>query len=234
METLSKGFKELREANSKVAKEVDQFPTLQVTCAAAENQRKSLVPVNRCRSVSPSVKRKADEVTNPTEQSDQQQGDNSWSTVASRAANKPQGRKNRPMQHGTAQVKVAGGEAAPYDVVVGNTNPASTDDIIKDVLIHVSENMEENLKLKEPLHITEVECLTKPRSDGSRIWTKTWRVQVPARFKEHMLRPEAYPAGWTCRRFFPPKAPKPPVPELYPQGGPPEKRPNLGVQQNNH
>ena len=92
------------------------------------------------------------------------------------------------MHHGTSQVKVAGGEAAPYNVVVGNTNPASTKEIIKNVLVHISENMDENMKLQEPLDISEVECLTKPRADGSRIWTKTWRVQVPARFKEYMLR----------------------------------------------
>ena len=142
-----------------------------------------------------------------------------------------QGRRQRPVQQGTAQIQVPGSEAAPYDVVISNTNPASTEDIIKDVLIHVSKNMSEDLKLKDPLEIREVECLTKPREDGSRIWMKTWRVQVPAKFKAHMLRAEAYPAGWTSRRYFPPKAPRQAVPGLYPGGSePPEKRPNLDIQ----
>ena len=142
-----------------------------------------------------------------------------------------QGRRPRPMQQGTAQVQVPGSEAAPYDVVVSNTNPSSTEEIIKEVLIHVSKNMSDELKLKDPLEIKEVECLTKPREDGRRIWMKTWRVQVPARFKEHMMRPEAFPSGWTSRRYFPPKAPRKAVPELYPEGlEPPEKRPHLEVQ----
>ena len=183
------------------------------------------------------MKRKAAQAELQADQASQKQEDESWSTVVGRGGNRnnrQQGRKDRPVQQGTAQVKVAGSEAAPYDVVVGNTNPASTDDIIKSVLVHVAENMEGESKLQEPLDILEVECLTKPRTDGSRIWTRTWRVQVPARFKDYMLKPEAYPAGWTCRRYFPPRAQRQPVPELYPTGGPPpEKRQNLGTQNNN-
>ena len=139
-------------------------------------------------------------------------------------AGRNQGRRQRPVQQGTAQVKVDGCEAAPYDVVIGNTNPGSTEEIIKRVLVHVSENMAEGLKLKEPLEILEVECLTKPREDGRRIWTRTWRVQVPSKFKDHILRPEAFPAGWTTRRYIPPRAPRPPVPELDPTGTQPPER----------
>ena len=61
-----------------------------------------------------------------------------------------------------------GGEAAPYDVVIGNTHPESTEEIIKDVLKRVSENMPDELKLESPLVINEIECMTKPRPDGSR------------------------------------------------------------------
>ena len=91
-------------------------------------------------------------------------------------------------------------------------------------------------KLEEPLQILEVECLTKPREDGSRVWTKTWRVQVPDKFREHMLRPEAYPTGWNTRKYFPPRQQILAVPGLYPTGGaagdaqPPEKRANLNTQ----
>ena len=128
-------------------------------------------------------------------------------------------------------MKVDGCEAAPYDVVIGNTNPGSTEEIIKRVLVHVAENMVEELKLKEPLEMLEVECLTKPRDDGRRIWTRTWRVQVPNKFKDHILRPEAFPAGWTTRRYFPPRAPRPPVPELDPTvAQPPGKKANLGAE----
>ena len=95
--------------------------------------------------------------------------------------------------------------------------------------------MSDETKNDEPLEILEVECLTKPRMDGRRIWTRTWRVQVPNRFREYMQRPDAYPTGWTSRRYFPPKAQKPDVPELYPVGGmPPMKRQNGGAQPTFH
>ena len=91
--------------------------------------------------------------------------------------------------------------------------------------------MPEDLKLNTPLEILEVECLTKPREDGRRVWTKTFRVQVPHKFRDHMLRPEAYPAGWTTRKYFPPRAPRPPVPELHPSAAqPPVKKANLAVE----
>ena len=73
------------------------------------------------------------------------------------------------MQYGTAKVTVAGAEARPYDVVIGNTNPGSTVEIIKEVLQEVAQEMSGENKLGEPLQILEVECLTKPRADGSRI-----------------------------------------------------------------
>ena len=133
------------------------------------------------------------------------------------------------MQYGTSQVKVTGGEAAPYDVFVGNTHPDTTETIVKEVLAQVSQNMPEEMKLQEPFQVLEVECLTKPRTDGRKIWTKNWRVQVSNRFREHMLRPEAYPMGWSSRRYFPARAARPPVPPLNPvQHQPDPKRPNLG------
>ena len=92
-----------------------------------------------------------------------------WSTVASRQQQGQQGRKPRPVQYGTAKVTVAGAEARPYDVVIGNTNPGSTVEIIKEVLQEVAQEMSGENKLGEPLQILEVECLTKPRADGSRI-----------------------------------------------------------------
>ena len=67
----------------------------------------------------------------------QQEGQ--WTDVVKKKnQQKNQQRKQRPVQHGTAQVNVAGGEAAPYDVVIGNTNPGSTQEIISEVLKKVS------------------------------------------------------------------------------------------------
>ena len=112
---------------------------------------------------------------------------------------------------------------------MGNTHPDSTESIVKEVLIKVSEQMPEDVKLGEPLEILEVECLTKPRTDGKKNWTKNWRVRVSNKFREHMLRPEAYPVGWSSRRYFPARAARPAVPALDPtHQQPAEKRPNLG------
>ena len=137
--------------------------------------------------------------------------------------------RRRKVQYGTSKLRVTGGDAAPYDVFVGNTHPDSTEENIKDVLKKVSESLTDDLKLAEPLEILLVECLTKPRDDGRKLWTKNWRVQVPNRFREYMLRPEAYPVGWSSRRYFPARASRQPVPPLDPTlQEPAEKRPNLG------
>ena len=92
-----------------------------------------------------------------------------------------------------------------------------------------SEAMAGDLKLAEPLEILEVECLTKPREDGRKLWTKNWRVQVPNRLREHMLRPEDYPVGWSSRRSCPAMAPRQAVPALDPTNQQSaQKKPNLG------
>ena len=137
------------------------------------------------RSRSDSRKRKAEQEQqqqSPAGEDQVQQQEASWSQVAGRGR-----RRQAQVQYGTSQVKVAGGEAAPYDVFVGNTHPDSTDEIIKEVLIKVSEKMPDEMKLGEPLEILEVECLTKPREDGRKNWTRNWRVRVANRFREHML-----------------------------------------------
>ena len=69
--------------------------------------------------------------------------------------------------------------------------------------------MPAEMKLSEPLEVEMVDELTKPREDGKQPWSRNWRVQVPHRFREHILRPEAIPEGWTSRRFFPPRPRRP-------------------------
>lgn len=119
---------------------------------------------------------------------------------------------------------MVGGEAAPYEVFIGNTNPSSTDNIIKQVLQECAQTLSEELRPTEQLEILEVECLTKDRNDGYQPRTKSWRVSVPHKFKDYMMRAGAYPMGWSSRRYFPPRAPRPGVPPLNPL----EKRQNRG------
>ena len=171
---------------------------------------------NRERSKSPSVKRKAgDDPQNEQSTSDQNLP---WNEVVSRNQ-----RRARQGQQGTARTKVvpAGGQAAPFNIVVGNTHPDSTKEIIENVLLQISNDMLDDKKVTENLEILEVECLTKPRDDGRRVWSKTWRVQVPNKFKDHMMRSDSIPEGWTSRRYFPPKAPRPPKAPLTQLDGQP-------------
>ena len=185
-----------------------------------------LTPGGRFRDRSPSIKRSAEEAQlQVAGDGKSHAAETPWSQVVGRN----QGRRSKPVQYGTAKVNVAGAEARPYDVVIGNTHPGSTEEIIKEVLVEIAKNMPSEKELEDPLSILEVECLTKPRTDGSRIWSKTWRVQVPNKFREYMQLPEAYPAGWTTRRYFPPRQQRPQVPPLYPDTAvqPPEKRPHI-------
>ena len=59
------------------------------------------------------------------------------------------------------------------------------------------------------LEIQKVTLLTKPR-EGQKIYSKSWQVTVPEKFRAHMMRAESIPAGWSSRRFYPPRAPRPP------------------------
>ena len=60
-----------------------------------------------------------------------------------------------------------------------------------------------------------MECITKPRDDGYPLRTKSWKVTVPNRLREYMMKDEAYPCGWSHRRFFQ-KRNIPAVPDVDP------------------
>ena len=168
-------------------------------------------PAFRHRSVSPAVKRTHDNVDNSAGNAD---GDNKegWNTVARRRRN--------PATQGSSKVSLKIAEAGhelfpPYDIYIANTHPDSTAEIIEEVLTEIAANMPEGMKLNEELKIAETECQTKERP-GVKLYSKSWRVRVEAKFKEHICRPEAIPAGWTSRKFYPKREPRqPPVP-LHP------------------
>ena len=48
-------------------------------------------------------------------------------------------------------------------------------------------------------------CLTRPHENGDPLRTKCWKVTVANKFREHMLKDESYPYGWSHRRYFPKK-----------------------------
>ena len=75
--------------------------------------------------------------------------------------------------------------------------------------------LSDDIKLSEPLDVLNVTCLTRPNENGEPLRTKCWKVTVADKFREHMLRDEAYPQGWSHRRYFPKKSEKS-VPPLDP------------------
>ena len=109
------------------------------------------------------------------------------------------------MNYGKAKVEIAGREAAPYEVFIGNTHPESTEDKISVVLVKYSEQFSGEEKLETPLQILKVTCLSKPNPSGEPLRTKWWKIKVANKFREQMLKDEAYPYGWSHRMFFPNK-----------------------------
>ena len=65
-------------------------------------------------------------------------------------------------------------------------------------MVEVLEKCAHNLGV-EGFTVEDAYCLTK--EDNPR--TKSWKVSVPARFKELMANPTMYPQGWSHRAFQP-------------------------------
>ena len=216
-EEVIKMLKELQQSQlrpslqSTEASSAVNVPSIKITAPSFSDVAAASVPPKanisnqvRSRSTSASSKRSRSE----TEGESNEKNDK-WKDV---------NRKRKPkVQHGVNKIEVTNPTAVtPYDVVIGNTHPDSDKDIIIDVLIDVSKHMPDEMKLDSDLEIIDAIYLTKPREDGSKPWSKSWQVRVPQKFRDHIMRPEAIPAGWTSRRFFPPRPKKPSVPDLHP------------------
>ena len=138
--------------------------------------------------------------------------------------NKPDGtsyrdvtRRRRPKQgvQGTSKVVIKEAAAiAPVEFHIGNTHVDSDADTVKRVLKLVASALPAEMALDGELEVEVVECLTKEK-EGYKPWCKNWRVRVPQKHKQHMMRPEALPEGWTSRRFYPARPPRPPPPPAH-------------------
>ena len=82
--------------------------------------------------------------------------------------------------------------AGPAEFWIGNTRADTEPEKVLQVLHQAADNLGiENFSVEKAI------CLTK----GDHVRTRSWKVIVPARLKEHMNNPELYPAGWTFRVF---------------------------------
>ena len=125
------------------------------------------------------------------------------------------------MNYGKCDVNIDGGEAAPYEVFILTLHqlPGLYRKFLK--CVPVASRLPETKKLAEPLQVLSVTCLTRPHDNGDPLRTKSWKVQVANKFREHMLIDEAYPNGWSHRRYFP-KRTQNAVPPLHPTGSEPK------------
>ena len=111
-----------------------------------------------------------------------------------------QGRRPRKTNYGKSTFSMAGAEAAPIEIFIGNTNPHATPDIIKEVLVKYAENLPD----KPALNVIEVKCLNNLEIDPNPR-SRCWKVSVAYAQKDLMENDELYPSGWSHRKFFPPR-----------------------------
>ena len=112
-------------------------------------------------------------------------------------------RRRRPVNHGSSRVEVdEAGVAAPIEIYVGNTTPAATEEVVKNVLIKCAKafNPDTDFSVVEVVRLaTHIE---NPR-------TKCWKVVIPHKFKDIIEKDELYPSGWCHRKFFAPRSSQP-------------------------
>ena len=138
-----------------------------------------------------------------------------WNEVV-RRNNK--GKQKPKTIQGNNRMTVAAGAVRPVDFWIGGTDPRSTPELIKDILIKVARTMPAGMELGCELEIQNVALLTKP-GEGNKFYSKSWQVTVEEKFREHMSRAESIPAGWRTRRFYPPRQKRAPLNPLEAQAG---------------
>ena len=98
----------------------------------------------------------------------------------------------------------------PVDFFIAGTSTDCTEDMVKEVLVEVARTMPEGMELGCELEIESVTLVSKLREGQEKLYSKSWKVTVKEKFRTHMMRAESLPEGWHSRRFYPPRAPRPP------------------------
>ena len=105
------------------------------------------------------------------------------------------GRKQRPraqVAEGTAVLAEFDNLAGPEQFWIGNTRPSTDSAKVKEVLQKCAESLS-----VQNFRVENVHSLTKDQDP----WSRSWKVSVPAQFKELMSNPAMYPKGWSHRPF---------------------------------
>ena len=114
--------------------------------------------------------------------------DGDWRTVEHKRKNKPKPKA----ASGTADLHDFDNLAGPADFWIGNTHASTDADKMKTVLKRCAESLG-----VENFVTVDVRCLTKEENPRS----KSWKVSVPAGFRELMSNPAMYFRGWNQRVF---------------------------------
>ena len=102
-------------------------------------------------------------------------------------------RKERPKAaSGTSNLPQFVDLAGPAEFWVGNTRSSTTKEEMEETLVTSAKALD-----NEDFKVEQVVCLTKDENPR----TRTWKVSVPARFREVMGNPGLYPPGWSFRPF---------------------------------
>ena len=135
-------------------------------------------------------------------------------TYANVAGKRPKPKVNQ----GKSKVTIAGSDNAilPFEAYIGNTHPKSKPEIIEKYLRECFDNAPSDIKPEGSFEVIKIECCTKPRDDGKEPWCLNWRVTIDQKFRDYILNPDAIPVGWTSRRYYPPRAKRPPAADLHP------------------
>ena len=87
---------------------------------------------------------------------------------------------------------------APIERYVGNTSREVTAEVVRQVLIKCSEEINGGSPL-EIINIKEI------RTQFPNKRTRSWQVIVPYKCRDLMTNPATYPPGWTHRAYFSPR-----------------------------
>ena len=96
---------------------------------------------------------------------------------------------------------IAGAEAAPVCVHIGNVNPEATEDMVRRAIVESANNLQEKPEeLKEEQVKVE---MVRRREEDPNPRTRAWKMTVPHLWREVVVnRSDFYPRGWSHRQWF--------------------------------
>ena len=105
------------------------------------------------------------------------------------------------MKYGTGSVVIAGAEAAPVCVHIGNVNPEATENMVRRAIVERANNLQEK---PEELKEEQVQVeMVRRREEDPNPRTRAWKLTVPHLWREVVVnRSDFYPRCWSHRQWF--------------------------------